>query len=83
MTLDASASSDEDNEELVYSWMEGERLIAGPSRQPVTTVHLAPGIHTLTLLVDDYQDDPAEDQCTITITAPEKESDEGAVVASD
>ncbi len=68
VTLDASGSSDEDDEDLTYSWMEGDTVIAGPTTEPKVTVLLTPGVYTLTLLVDDGQDDPAEDQCTITVT---------------
>ena len=53
MTLDASASSDPDEDALTFTWIEGDVVIAGPTADPQSVVTLAPGSHVITLLVED------------------------------
>ncbi|MGC9318229.1 MAG: right-handed parallel beta-helix repeat-containing protein [Armatimonadota bacterium] len=66
--LDASGSSDEDDDPLIFTWRKGDTILAGPSPEPATTVRLPRGVHLLTVAVDDGQKDPVEDSCTITVT---------------
>ncbi|MGM0494277.1 MAG: right-handed parallel beta-helix repeat-containing protein [Armatimonadota bacterium] len=67
VTLDASGCSDEDGDELTFIWKEGDTVLAGPTTDTQAEVFLALGEHTITLVVDDGQDDPVSDQCVITV----------------
>jgi len=62
VTLDGSGSSDEDGDVLSYSWSNGATTAA-------QTVTLAPGTHTLILIVNDGKGGTASDEVTVTINA--------------
>jgi hypothetical protein len=62
VTLNGSGSTDADGDVLIYNWSNGA---SGAS--PIVT--LAPGIHTLTLTVNDSKGGISSDNVTITINA--------------
>jgi hypothetical protein len=62
--LDGSASSDPDGDLLTYTWSESGTVIATGA---TATVVLAPGVHTITLTVDDGQGGTATDEVVITV----------------
>jgi probable HAF family extracellular repeat protein len=67
--LDASGSTDDDNDTLTYEWRNGDTVLGTSALLDVT---LARGTHTLTLVVSD-QSASTEDTVTITVndtTAP-------------
>lgn len=64
VTLDGSASSDPDHDPLTYVWKEGGHQIAtgvNPS------VFLDPGIHTITLTVNDGHGGTSSDDVVVTV----------------
>jgi len=77
VTLDGSGSTDPDGDELVYEWKEvtptGTIIWA---TTPGVTIGLAPGVHDLTLTVDDYRGGIDSDTARITISAPDIEVDD-------
>ncbi len=62
--LDASGSSDPDQDPLTFEWLEGSTLIA---TAVIDTVRFALGTHALTLRVTDTKHASAEDQLNITV----------------
>lgn len=69
-TLDASGSTDPDNDPLTYSWYEGATAL-GEGNPCI--VDLPPGTHTLRLIVSDPSGETSEDEVVVTIvdtTAP-------------
>jgi hypothetical protein len=68
VTLDGSASSDPDGDDLTYAWYEGATLL---STDAITTVHAPVGTHTYTLVVSDGEfSDSDEVVVTIEDTTP-------------
>ena len=65
VTLDASGSTDDDGDDLLYDWSESGVTIATGK---IATVQLSLGIHEITLIVDDGQE-TATDEVTITVEA--------------
>lgn len=53
VTLDASGSSDPDDDPLTFTWAEGTDILAGPTTDAQVDVMLPLGSHTVTLTVDD------------------------------
>jgi hypothetical protein len=73
VTLDGSLSSDSDMDTLTYTWTEGGSIIAGPTMVPTVDATLDPGVHTITLTVDDGRLMSDTDEVEVTIvdtTAP-------------
>lgn len=62
VNLDGSGSSDPDEDELTYSWSNGATGLS-------PTVTIVPGIHTITLTVDDGNGETATDELVITVNA--------------
>ncbi|MBI4502412.1 MAG: hypothetical protein HY700_14780 [Gemmatimonadetes bacterium] len=63
-TLDGSASSDPDNDQLSYQWSENGTVIASGS---TASVQLGLGSHAITLRVTDDRGASAEDEVVITV----------------
>ena len=73
VTLDGSGSSDPNGDMLVYTWTRGgEELATGVN----PTIDLAPGVHDITLKVEDYRDGIDTDTVRITLQAPDIEVDD-------
>lgn len=51
--LNASLSSDPDDDPLTYTWRENGNIVAGPTTDPISLVTLSPGSHEIELTVDD------------------------------
>ena len=86
VSLDASLSTDPDEDQLSYTWKEGEVIIAGPTTDVITTVNLVLGIHNLQLTVDDGNGEIDTDDLRITIIdteAPEIIHPESVIVGND
>ncbi len=66
--LDASGCSDAEDDDLLFTWYEGDTVIAGPTTEPRVEVELKPGAHCITLSVDDGHDDPGRDDVIVTVT---------------
>jgi hypothetical protein len=64
VVLDASGSSDPDNDPLSYAWLKGESVLATGAR---ASVQLARGYHALTLRVSDDEGAQAEDGLEVII----------------
>lgn len=69
VTLDGSDSSDPDDDPLEYTWMEGETLLGTGE---ILLVTLTPGIHTITLTVDDGNGGIDDDEVVITINVEDR-----------
>jgi hypothetical protein len=70
VTLDGSASSDEDGDELTYHWnwaIEGNTYEAEGVNP---TIELPAGIHTITLIVNDGWKDSEPNDVVITVVPP-------------
>jgi len=67
VTLDGTGSSDPDNDPLTFTWRENGNIIAGPTTDPISTVTLAPGTHTIQLTIDDGQGETGTDQVVIYV----------------
>ena len=67
VTLDGTGSSDADLQPLTYSWADASLVVLSTEAMP--TLLLAPGIHTITLTVDDGVDGTATDDVMITVNA--------------
>lgn len=63
VNLDGTASSDPDGDPLVFTWSGPFGMAAGES--PI--VSLPPGVHTVTLTVDDGRGGTASDEVVITV----------------
>ncbi len=70
VTLNGSGSSDPDADALKYTWTEGGATVY-VGENPMPTVNLGPGVHDLTLTVDDYRGGTATDTMRITLNAPD------------
>ena len=64
VTLDGSGSSDPDDDDLTYTWTGSFGTASGVE----PTVALTPGVHTITLTVDDGTDTD-DDEVVVTINA--------------
>jgi hypothetical protein len=71
--LDGAGSSDLDGDPLLFTWT-GDAL-AQPVDGATPTVVLLPGVHVLTLTVDDAADGTDTDEVTITVIADETPPD--------
>jgi hypothetical protein len=69
VTLNGSGSSDPDNDPLTYTWRIGATVIAGPTSSSSSVVVLQPGVHVVTLTVDDGISGTDSDNVTITLNA--------------
>jgi hypothetical protein len=69
VTLDGSGSSDPDGDPLVFTWTGA--ALAQPVDGATPTVTLPPGVHVLTLTVDDGADGTDTDDVTVTVIADE------------
>jgi hypothetical protein len=67
VTLDGTASSDPDGDALTFTWTGA--ALAQPVDGANPTVTLPPGVHVLTLTVDDGVDGTAADEVTVTVIA--------------
>ncbi len=73
VTLDASASSDPDGDQLTFTWRENGTIIAGPTTDAQVMAVLELGAHTIELTVEDEHEATATDEVVITVedtTAP-------------
>ena len=66
VTLDGSASSDPDHEELTYQWSETGALLGNGA---ILNVLLPPGSHTIVLRVTDTLGEAAEDSVMVVVGA--------------
>ena len=73
VTLDGSGSTDPNGDALVYTWTEGGTEL-GTGRNP--TFNIAPGVHDLTLTVDDLRGGIDTDTVRITLRAANIEVDD-------
>ena len=73
VTLDGSGSTDPNGDVLVYTWREGSDEIATGANP---TIDLAPGVHDITLKVDDYRGGIDTDVVRITLQASDIEVDD-------
>lgn len=64
--LDGTASSDPDGDALSFQWRQGEVALGDTA---VIDLELAPGSHTLTLIVTDARGLAAEDRVVVNVTA--------------
>ena len=74
VTLDGSASSDPDGDDLSYTWSENGEVLAGPTTNPISTVDLAFGEHMIVLTIDDGKGGTDTDDLLVNIvdtTPPE------------
>ncbi len=69
VTLDGSGSSDIDGDPLTYTWTEGATVLAGPTSNSSSVVLLSPGVHVITLTVDDGISGTDTDDVAITLNA--------------
>jgi hypothetical protein len=67
VTFDGSGSYDVDGDPLTYTWSEGSTVLAGPTANASSTVSLLPGVHVITLTVDDGNGMTDTDMATITL----------------
>lgn len=64
--LDGTASSDPDGDTLSFEWRKGEVVLGNNA---VIDLELAPGSHTLTLIVTDARGLSAEDSVVVNVTS--------------
>jgi hypothetical protein len=69
VSLDGTGSSDPDGGALTFTWTGA--VLAQPVDGATPTVTLPPGVHVLTLTVDDGADGASADEVTITVIADE------------
>jgi len=72
--LDASGSTDPDNDPLTYTWFKNGNVLAGPGPVSVSTVPLSLGQHEIVLLVEDGRGESDSDTLLVTVedtTPPE------------
>ncbi|MBN1586691.1 MAG: S8 family serine peptidase [Candidatus Omnitrophica bacterium] len=62
--LDGSGSYDTDGSIRSYRWTEGSALL---SQRSVDDVNMSVGVHTVTLLVEDYQGETGSDSLKVTV----------------
>ncbi|MCI0694203.1 PKD domain-containing protein [candidate division KSB1 bacterium] len=67
VTLDGSASTDPDNDQLTYTWWENGSMIAGPTNNATSQMTLALGSHTIKLTVDDGKGGTGTDEVIINV----------------
>jgi hypothetical protein len=67
VALDGTGSFDPDGGPLTHRWTDA--TLAELSTDAMPIVQLSPGVHVLTLTVDDGVDPPASDDVTITVNA--------------
>ena len=67
VTLDGTGSSDPDSDPLTYEWTDAAMNVL--STEPMPTLPLLPGVHVITLTVDDGQGGTATDTVQITLIA--------------
>ena len=66
VTLDGSGSSDPKCDQLTYTWEEGATELGTGE---TLTLTLVPGVHTITLTVDDGQGGSDDDEVVVTVSA--------------
>ena len=66
VTLDGSGSSDPDGDSLIYTWTNSFGTVMGV----MPTVTLAPGVHRITLTIDDGNGGTDSDTVEITVNQP-------------
>jgi len=74
VTLDASGSSDPDDDTLTYTWREGQDIIAGPTTEAHVDVTLNLGLHETELTVEDDSGATSTDTVVVVVvdtTAPD------------
>lgn len=69
VVLDGTGSSDADADPLAFTWTGA--ALAEPVEGATATVTLPPGLHVLTLTVDDGADGSDTDEVTVTVIADE------------
>jgi hypothetical protein len=67
VTLDGSGSSDEDGDELTYSWTWSINGADYQAEGVNPMIELPPGEHTITLVVNDGQADSKPDEVVVTV----------------
>lgn len=67
VSLNASLSSDPDNDILTFTWRENGNIIAGPTTDPISLVTLSLGNHQIELTVEDGNGGTDTDDVVITV----------------
>ena len=77
VTLDASKSTDPDDDELTFEW-SGPGSISNATSATTTVSGLSAGSHTFTLVVSDGELSSST-EVTVTVSEPEEKSDSGSM----
>ena len=79
--FDGLSSSDEDGDNLTYSWGSNLTVNRSLGEGPVIEAKLAPGMHTITLKVNDGHGYTVTDEIYLTVKEREKEGGGGGLIS--